>query len=163
MNADPRHDDALTIYLNDHLAGATTGVELSRRIARAHRASPRAADMERIADDIAEDRASLVALMRSLGIGPRRYKVCVGWAVEKIARLKPNGRLHRRAGLSSLVELETLRIGIQGKYELWQSLATVAEERPRIDYGRIIELKDRARRQMEIVDELHNESAEVLR
>lgn len=150
------HNDALSVYLNDHLAGATAGVELSQRLARAHLSSPAAAQMQSVADDIAEDRRTLVQLMRSFGVAPRRYKVCAGWVVEKFGRLKPMGPLHRRSGLGALIELETLRLGIQGKYQLWQALAWVAAEGRSVDRARLEHLKDRAREQMAVVDELHS-------
>ncbi|MGV9847844.1 hypothetical protein ACWDWU_03430 [Streptomyces sp. NPDC003442] len=34
---------------------------------------------------------------------------------EKAGRLKPNGRLRRRSGLSTVLELESPRIGVEGK------------------------------------------------
>ncbi|MEU2433772.1 hypothetical protein ABZ611_30510 [Streptomyces sp. NPDC007861] len=152
-------DKALTIYLNDHLAGATAGVELSRRIAREHRASACATETQGLADEIAQDRRSLRAVMDSLDVKPRRYKVCGGWVAEKAARFKPNGRLHRRAGLSDLVEFETLRLGIQGKHEMWQALMPVVAETGRGDAPALDRLIDRARSQMTALDALHDAAA----
>ncbi|MGW1882589.1 hypothetical protein [Streptomyces sp. NPDC001970] len=156
------HHKYLSIYLNDHLAGATSGVELSRRVARAHRSSARAAEVQHLAEDIAEDRQSLLDLMRSLEVAPHRYKVYGGWAVEKIARLKPNGHAHRRSGLSTVVELETLRMGIQGKYLLWRALAVASTESEDLDHSRLHELMDRATSQMAIVDALHGTAARTV-
>ncbi|MER6996187.1 hypothetical protein [Streptomyces sp. NPDC000410] len=153
------HAEALTIYLNDHLAGATTGVELSRRIARAHRSSGRAATLRSLAEDISQDRQTLLDLMDALDVTPQRYKICAGWMAEKAARLKPNGRLRHRSGLSSLIELETLRIGIQGKFQLWRALMPVAAELDRLDTARLRKLMDRARDQMATVDALHGAAA----
>src|ERR1700761_5246855 len=42
----------LAIYLNDHLAGATAGVELMRRVSKSHRNAPRAAELSRIVTEI---------------------------------------------------------------------------------------------------------------
>ncbi|MFE7775239.1 hypothetical protein ACFU5O_15305 [Streptomyces sp. NPDC057445] len=153
---------ALSIYLNDHLAGSTSGVELSRRIARVHRTSARAGELQQLADDIAEDRQSLLELMDALDIAPRRYKVYGGWAAEKAARLKPNGRVLRRSGLSTLIELETLRLGIQGKHHLWNALLPVAEESDRLDTSRLRTLVERATDQMAVVDDLHHTAAEAV-
>ncbi|MGW8954625.1 hypothetical protein [Streptomyces sp. NPDC055709] len=153
------HDKALRIYLNDHLAGATTGAELSRRIARAHDSSGRAPELRRLAEDIADDRRSLLALMESLGIAPQQYKARGGWLAEKIARLKLNGRVRRRSGLSTIVELETLRMGIQGKYLLWTALMAAAPVPGPVDTTRLQELADRAKGQMETVEALHRTAA----
>ncbi|WP_328403630.1 hypothetical protein OHS70_33235 [Streptomyces sp. NBC_00390] len=153
------HHKSLQIYLNDHLAGATAGVELSRRIARAHQSSARAGELQRLADDIAEDRESLLDLMELLDVRPHRYKVYGGWAGEKVARLKPNGRLYHRSGLSTLIELETLRLGIQGKQQLWQALTGPASASGRFEASRLDTLKDRAKDQMTTVDALHRTAA----
>ncbi|WP_432075307.1 hypothetical protein [Streptomyces wuyuanensis] len=156
------HRDALRIYLNDHLSGATSGTELARRLARAHGSSPHAAELRRLAEDIAEDRSTMLDVMGTLGIAPHRYKVCAGWAAEKAARLKPNGRVLRRAGLSTILELETLRMGIQGKYMLWRALTPLARETGRVGTARLDELTERARNQMAVVEELHLSAADIV-
>ncbi|HEY5356166.1 MAG TPA: hypothetical protein VIJ82_00465 [Streptosporangiaceae bacterium] len=53
--------------------------------------------------------------MHLLGIPVRTYKVYAGWLAEKAGRLKFNGRLRARSPLSNLVELELLRLGVEGK------------------------------------------------
>ncbi|HEX2319869.1 MAG TPA: hypothetical protein VHJ18_12875 [Streptosporangiaceae bacterium] len=105
----------LGIYLNDHLAGATGGSELARRIAASRHVTAAAGVLEELADEIAHDRAALLNMMAALGIPVRGYKVCAAWLGEKAARLKPNGHLRTRSPLSSLEELEMLRLGVEGK------------------------------------------------
>lgn len=107
------HRHKLGIYLNDHLAGATFGIGLAQRIAHQHRHSARNADLKRISDEIAQDRQTLLELMDALDVPARRYKVYGGWAAERLGRLKPNGVLYRRSGLSTFIELETLRLGVE--------------------------------------------------
>ncbi|TQK42639.1 hypothetical protein FBY35_4067 [Streptomyces sp. SLBN-118] len=153
------YDKPLRIYLNDHLAGATAGVELSRRVARAHRSSARASEMRRLAEDIDQDRQSLIELMNSLEIAPHRYRMYGGWIAEKVARLKPNGRVYRRSGLSTLVELEVLRLGIEGKHQMWQALVPVAAELDQLETSVLQGLMDRASAQMTTVDSLHHAAA----
>jgi len=87
----------LGIYLNDHLGGSTSGLELVRRTARAHADTAAGAPLRQLAGEIAEDRRALVAIMRTLRVPVRHYKVLGGWAAEKAARLKPNGRLRQRS------------------------------------------------------------------
>ena len=116
----------LGIYLNDHLAGATGGVELARRIAGSRRSQPAAATLRRLAAEIAEDRAALLDMMSALGIPVRSYKVRAAWIGEKAARLKLNGYLLARSPLSGLEELEMLRLGVAGKAAGWRTLRAAA-------------------------------------
>lgn len=105
----------LGIYLNDHLAGATGGLELFRRATGAARGARRA-ELEQLTDQVGQDRQSLLAMMRGLGVPVRRYKVVTAWVLEKAGRLKTNGHLLSRSPLSDLVELEALVLGVQGKH-----------------------------------------------
>jgi hypothetical protein len=149
----------LGIYLNDHLAGSTSGLELARRTARAHAGSAAGPPLSRLAGEIAEDRRTLLAIMRTLRVPVRRYKVLGGWAAEKAARLKPNGRLRRRSPLSSVIELESLMLGIEGKRACWRVLRRQAQADPRLDPARLDDLTSRAERQAETVEGLRIEAA----
>jgi hypothetical protein len=71
--------------------------------------------LQRLAADIAHDRRALLELMAVLGLPVRHYKLSAAWTAEKAARLKLNGRLLGRSPLSSLEELEMLRLGVEGK------------------------------------------------
>ena len=102
----------LGIYLNDHLAGATGGVELARRVAAARRQEEVGDALLHFAADVAADRVALVEIMAALGIPVRAYKVCAGWIGE--GWLKLNGRLRSRSSLSSLEELEMMSQGPSG-------------------------------------------------
>lgn len=152
----------LGIYLNDHLAGATAGMQLARRTAREHRQAPFGGDLEDVAALIMEDREALLTVMADLEVPVRRYKVYGGWLGEKAGRLKPNGRLRRRSGLSTVLELESLRIGVEGKALLWHALLAAAGEDPRLDPDRLTELLDRARRQRATLASLHEAAAATM-
>ncbi|MCC4318813.1 hypothetical protein [Streptomyces malaysiensis] len=152
----------LGIYLNDHLAGATAGWELARRAAREHRQSPLGGELEDLAVQILEDRKALLAVMADLEVPVRRYKIYGGWLGEKAGRLKPNGRLRRRSGLSSVVELESLRIGVEGKALLWHSLLAAAGQDIRLDSDRLTELLNRAWRQRAALESLHDTAAATM-
>jgi hypothetical protein len=144
----------LAIYLNDHLAGATAGTELARRMARSQRGATGEKELGRIAGEIAEDRDSLLDIMRVLGVAVRRYKVAAGWIGEKAGRLKTNGRVVRRSPLSSLLELESMRLGVEGKASGWRTLRELADEDHRLDAGRLDILLARARGQATRLEEL---------
>ncbi|MEU8585774.1 hypothetical protein AB0C59_01990 [Streptomyces sp. NPDC048664] len=149
---------ALKIYLNDHLAGATAGQRLSRHLAEHHRASPHGGELRKVADEIAEDRRALLEVMDSLGIPAHRYKVAAGLLAEKARLLKFNGHLNRRSGLSEVLELEALRLGIEGKSLLWQTLLSLAPDSG-LDEERLRDLRDRARRQIGTVDAVRRQEA----
>jgi hypothetical protein len=151
--------DLLGIYLNDHLAGATGGAELARRMAGSHGGGQSGGALRQLAAEIAQDRAALLEFMAALGIPVRSYKVYAAWLGEKAARLKLNGRLLARSPLSSLEELEMIRLGVEGKAAGWRTLRTLAETDPRLDPGRLDELMSRARRQADLLEELRVSAA----
>ena len=120
--------DLLGIYLNDHLAGATGGAQLALRAAAAHRGQAvGGAALQQFAGEVGEDRAELIAIMRTLGIALRAYKIYAGWIGERAGRLKLNGHLLSRSPLSSLEELELLRLAVEGKAAGWRTLRTLAD------------------------------------
>lgn len=151
--------ELLGIYLNDHLAGATGGAELARRVAGSHKGNPGGA-LQRLAAEVRQDRAALLQIMAALGIPVRGYKVWTAWTGEKAARLKLNGRLLARSPLSSLEELEIMRLGVEGKAAGWRTLRALAETDTRLDPGRLDELISRARRQADLLEELRVHAAE---
>lgn len=112
----------LDIYLTDHLAGATVGVELSRRAARSNRATPSGEFLEQLHHEIREDRQTLQAVAGALRADISPIKPAFAWMAEKAARLKLNGQILGYSQLSRLVELEGLEIGVTGKRSLWQAL-----------------------------------------
>jgi hypothetical protein len=143
-------------------AGATAGLELARRTAGAHRGTEAGTTLTRLATEIQEDRAALQEIMTALEVPVRQYKVATAWAAEKVGRLKLNGRLLDRSPLSSLVELETLRLGVEGKACLWRTLLLVAKHEPRLDPSRLDALLERATSQLEALEAMRMDaSAEV--
>ncbi|WP_413811701.1 hypothetical protein [Streptomyces sp. OE57] len=150
------------IYLDDHLAGATAGMQLARRTAREHRESPFGGGLEDVAAQIVEDREALLTVMADLEVPVRRYKVCGGRPGEKAGRLKANGRPRRRSGLSTVLELESLRIGVEGRALVWHALPAAAGEEPRLAPDRLTELLNRARRQRVTLKSPHEAAAATM-
>lgn len=148
----PRH--WLGIYLNDHLAGATAGMELAWRAARSQRDAQDRKRLVSLAADITADRHALMQLMRSAGVPVRGHKIAAGWIAEKAARLKPNANFLTRSPLSDLIELETLHLGIQGKAAGWRVLLGAAANDGLVDQARLRVLLDRAGDQLAVVEEL---------
>lgn len=151
--------DLLGIYLNDHLAGATGGMELARRLAASHPDPGQRITLQRLAAEITQDRRALLDLMAALGLPIRHYKLSAAWAAEKAARLKLNGRLLSRSPLSSLEELEMLRLGVEGKAAGWRTLRAFADADSRLDRDQLDELMARARQQADLLEELRVQAA----
>ncbi|MGA6158629.1 hypothetical protein ACPEIC_35355 [Stenotrophomonas sp. NPDC087984] len=152
----------LGIYLNDHLAAATAAVALARRMTRRHRRSAYGGELARLTAEFVQDRRSLLWCMASLDVPVRRGKVRAARAAERAARLTPGGRPRRRSGVNTLVGLEALRVGVEGKALLWRSLLAVAVHDTRLRTGRLAELLERAGQQLTALDSLHSRAASAL-
>lgn len=158
----PLDPELLAVYLNDHLAGGTAGERLFARAARTQRGRPAGPALARLAEEVAEDRRTLRAVMRGLGMTERRPLLVAARLGELLARLKPNGRLLRRSPLSDLVELEALTLGVKGKEMGWQTLRALATADARLDPDRLLALAERARAQSDELERLRRESARRL-
>jgi hypothetical protein len=142
----------LSIYLNDHLAGATLGLELARRAARENEGSPLGTFLQNVLfPEIEQDRETLQQLMAKLGTGRSRPKVAAAWTAEKVGRLKPNGELWRYSPLSRLLELEGLAAGIEAKRALWATMIEAGDDGTidGFDFQALVERAARQRSRLE--------------
>jgi hypothetical protein len=140
----------LAIYLNDHLAGATGGVALARRARDNDRDGGAATPLAKVCAEIESDRETLTEMMSELGVNRDPIKPVIAWFGEKLARLKPNGRVRGYSPLSRLVELEMLHLGIAGKRDLWAGLeATLNQRLSHFDLPQLIARADAQRDQIE--------------
>ncbi|MCJ0869707.1 hypothetical protein [Streptomyces sp. AP-93] len=149
---DPRH--LLGVYLNDHLAGAGAGIALVKRTARAHRGTDAGPRLAALAGEISEDRDSLREVMMALDVPANDLRMLLGMAVAQAGRLKPNGRLLSRSPLSDVLELEAIRLGVEGNKELWRTLHTLARSDPLLDAEAMGRLLARAERQADTLEAL---------
>lgn len=149
--------DALSIYLNDHLAGATAGVELARRAASENEGSEFGPVLRDLSVEIQHDRDELISIITGLGHPVDRAKVALGWTAEKVGRLKPNGRLRGYSPLGRLLELEGLLAGVHAKQALWRALLRTGKADPQ----RLENLLVRAEQQAGIVEQMHHQAAEL--
>lgn len=123
-------DKAMTVYLNDHLAGASLGSRLAEQIRARHRGSPLGEVMDSIAPLIEEDRLTLIDLMRRLGATKNRVKQLSGRMAEKASQLKFSGAMSSEPDHGAFMALETLTLGVEGKRSLWKALQAVAGDHP---------------------------------
>lgn len=116
--------DPLSVYLQDHLAGATFGVELVQALEHDQDVS----ELGRLAGkwkiEIKADQATLREIVERLDAAPGTVKEVISWITEKAARLKL--RRQTSSELGTFETLETLALGILGKRKLWQALKAVA-------------------------------------
>ena len=143
----------LDVYLNDHLAGAMVGAELSRRAAENNRGTSLGDFLKGLHREIVEDRQTLQRLMTALGVEQSALKPAAGWVLEKAGRLKLNGQIRGYSPLSRLVELEGVETGVAGKRALWQALSSVFHGDPRLAQFNLDGLIARAEEQREGIGE----------
>ncbi len=141
----------LAVYLNDHLAGASLGIELTRRSLRSNRGTELGRFLEELLAEIVEDREALETTMATLGIPKSRVKPVLAVAAERVGRLKMNGQMRGYSPLSRVLELEGLTLGIQGKLSLWRNLRSsdIARRVPNVDLERLAERAERQLRRIE--------------
>jgi hypothetical protein len=153
---------ALEIYLRNHEAAAQAGRDLFRRVAENQRSRPDAADLAKLASDVNEDLRRLRAIMSRAGINTDLLLGVAMRAGERLARLKPNGRILSRAPLSDLIEIEGLLDAVRAKWAGWHALLAAEPDllqQQRIDPTEIDKLRLRAESQIEILVRLHAEVA----
>jgi hypothetical protein len=153
------NEKMLRIYLQDHHAGSTAGLELARRLHGNNDGNDYGETLAKLVDEIAADQKSLESIMDHLGLGADRIKDLSAWALEKAGRLKLNGQVTGYSPLSRVVELEGLMTGITGKIGLWVALLQIAPEEPRLDATRIERLRERGESQRSTVEELRQRAA----
>ena len=145
-------DEALAVYLNDHLAGAAAGIELAEKLRDNNQGTELGRVMVALHHDIAQDRDALEELMRHLDLERHPVKETAGWVLEKVSRLRLNPATTGSADLTRMQEAEALSLGIEGKLSLWLALKEAAAADPRLaaaDYDRLIERARGQRRTLE--------------
>lgn len=151
----------LAIYLKDHLAGATLGRELARRAARNNEGTELGDFLRTFVAEVNEDRATLLAVMSRLEVGPSTVKVGAAWLLEKLGRAKLNGRVRSYSPLSRVLELEGLTIGVAGKRALWRALGAVAARDSRLEDFDFDALALRAESQLQALERRRQAAAEL--
>lgn len=159
MAASPQR--LLEIYLADHLAASTAGLELARRAAHANAGSTVGEILGRLVAEIEEDRRTLRRVVAELGFAESKPKEALAWAGEKLGRLKLNGQLRGYSPLSRVLELEALSVGIAGKVALWKTLQAVPGLEQRLGSVDLRQLAERAQRQRAEVEELRADAVQA--
>lgn len=151
----------LAIYLNDHRAGSVAGLELAKRTLNNNKGTEYEAFLAQLVEDIHEDQAALDRIIERSGIPRSPVKPGLAWASEKVGRLKLNGAITGYSPLSRLIELEGLRLGVEGKRCLWRSLKSARPAEAAVTDEELDELISRAEAQIEAIEEHRVKAAQV--
>lgn len=151
----------LAIYLNDHLAGSVAGVELAKRTLDNNRGTEYEAFLASLVEEIQEDQKTLEGILERSGIPRSPLKPPLAWAAEKVGRLKLNGALTGYSPLSRLLELEGLRLGVEGKRCLWRSLRGARPAEAVVTDEELDALIARAEAQIEAIEDHRVKAARV--
>ena len=142
------NQEHLQSYLHDHLAGATTGLELIDFLLSAHegKGPPRRffADLRA---EVKADQETLRDLVDALGFAPGSTRQAAAWMLEKLVRIKFLFAGPGKGSLGELEALEALALGIEGKAALWAALAVVPDAPPALCALDLANLQTRAREQ----------------
>jgi hypothetical protein len=122
----------VSLYLDDHRAGAAGGVALARRMLEENPDNYLTATLRELTDEIQRDREVLDDVIGRLGQSPNRVKMVMGAAATWMARMKANGYIRRYSPLSRLEEFEMLLAGIMSKASLWRSCELSLAGRPEL-------------------------------
>ena len=141
----------ISTYLNDHLAGSITALELLEFLEKTQEGTAKVHILAELRAELSVDRQELESLMDRLQISQSRTRKATAWLGEKLSELKlklddPSEDLHL------LEALDTLSVGIEGKALLWRSLAAAAVNAPALqglDYERLVQRAKAQRRQVE--------------
>ena len=145
-------DNAIDVYLNDHLAGAMLGSDLAEQIRAQNHGTALGQLMESLAPQIEQDRQTLIELMQQLDSSKNPVKQATAWIAEKASRAKFSGMTSGEPELGTFMALETLALGVRGKACMWTALKQVADQHPPIASMNLDELIDRARTQEDALE-----------
>jgi len=151
----------LEIYLQDHYAGSTGGLELAKRTAKANQGTEFGGPLTRLAGEIGEDRDALKRIMGACDVEPAPFKAALAWGAEKAGRLKPNGQVRGYSPLGRMVEVEGLVTGVTGKLSLWRALEQIAPGDAGLDAEQLAGLAGRAEDQLDRLHGLRDRAAAV--
>jgi hypothetical protein len=140
----------LAPYLNDHLAGSVSALDLIGHWAHVHKGEPLGGFFAETEAEIKADQDILRDAIRSLGVEESKVRQAGAWAAEKVGRARLLIAGDEAGSLGLVLTLEGLIMGIVGKKLMWRALA--AANLPQLNGYDFEELQDRAERQIERIE-----------
>jgi hypothetical protein len=140
----------LDSYLNDHLAGSISALELIGHwveVCKGERLGSFFVETER---EIKADQDALRDVMRTLGVEESKVRQAGAWAAEKVGRARLMIAGDEPGSLGLVLTLEGLIMGVTGKKLMWHSLA--AAKLPRLKSYNFEEPQRRAEQQIERIE-----------
>jgi hypothetical protein len=151
--------ESIEVYLNDHLAGATAGVNLVEQAADRHRSDELGEFFAPLAAEIKADYETLEGLIEDMGADKSATKTALAEIGSKLAAPKFDSEGAGNEHLGDFVTLETLSIGVEGKRCMWSALKTVADAYPELQALDLDDLESRAQDQRGRIESKRNELA----
>ena len=130
--------EALPDYLNDHLAGSVSALELLDRLIETYRGKPLERFFRDLRDDVHNDQEQLKELIEKLGAQESAVRKAGAWIAEKLSRAKIDLGEGTKVEIGLFLALEALVLGITGKRSLWRALQAAVRTVPelaRLDYA----------------------------
>ena len=140
----------LDSYLNDHLAGSISALELIAHWVEVHKGEPLGSFFVEIEREIKADQDMLRDVMRTLGVEESKMRQAGAWAAEKLGRARLMIAGDEQDSLGLVLTLEGLIMGVTGKKLLWRALA--AAKLPRLNSYNFEQLQGRAEQQVERIE-----------
>ena len=140
----------LDSYLNDHLAGSISALELIAHWVEVHKGEPLGSFFMETEREIKADQDTLREVMRTLGVEESKVRQAGAWAAEKIGRARLIIAGNEPGSLGLVLTLEGLIMGITGKKLMWRSLA--AAKLPELKSYDFEEPQRRAEQQIERIE-----------
>lgn len=138
--------DNLKIYLNDHLAGSVSAIELLEELIKST-GDASTSFLSQLKSDIEADQQELKALIQRLDMAESGPRKAAAWLAGKLVDLKSMVADRSSGPLWRFEVLEALVLGITGKLELWRALAAIQEASPKLRGTDYESLADRAKDQ----------------
>ena len=151
--------ESIEVYLNDHLAGATAGVNLVEQATDRHRSDELGEFFAPLAADIKADLATLEGLIEDMNVDKSASKAALAEVGSKLAAPKFTAEGAGNKHLGDFITLETLSIGVEGKRCMWVALKTVADAYPGLGALDLDDLVSRAQQQRDQLESKRNELA----
>jgi len=140
----------LDSYLNDHLAGSISALELIAHWVEVHKGEALGSFFVETEREIKADQDTLRDVMRILGIKESKVRQAGAWAAEKIGRARLIIAGDEPGSLGLVLTLEGLIMGVTGKKLMWAALA--AAKLPPLNAYNFEQLQRRAEQQVERIE-----------
>ncbi len=140
----------LDSYLNDHVAGSISALELIAHWVEVHKGEPLGRFFVETEREIKADQDTLRDVMRTLGVEESKVRQAGAWVAEKVGRARLMIAGDEQGSLGLVLTLEGLIMGVTGKNLMWRALA--AAKLPGLSRYNFEQLQRRAEQQVERIE-----------